>query len=336
MRNAISDSGFGNQEAKYSLKMTDGLTKTFVSIIDGKDLGKSLLMSKNKLDKLIPCDSLLGNEEPKVTLYNNSKDGEQVNFYEIVSPGAELLKTEKFKTFLEHISEYHNEYKTNKLSKFGELKMTFLKDYSGIQKNDERIIEVQNSVFMEDMKVKNSKELLQSRHGRDLQVYRSDIELAHKSKKKKPRHIALGIILNKQNDKVLMIERSKKNGLIFPKGGCDRDEWPLAGISALRETWEEAGAICKIEKQLFNKIDVDPLSSTSSGKNHSFSVFEMSIVELKENWPECEKRENGRFWLTYSEAEKMFTQKNVFDDALKALYVVILQQSGLIKRGSCD
>lgn len=316
--------------------MSGGHIRTFVSIIDGTNQDKSLLLSKKKLDKIMPWESLLENDEPIATLYNNSEDGEQVNFYEIVLSGVEIGKTGNYKSFLEHISEYHEECKTSTVSNFGELKMTFLKDYSRIHKNQGKIIGIQNSIFLDEMKTKDPKELLQSRHGRDLQVYRSDMELESMSKKKKPRHIAMGVVLSKHKDRVLMIARSKKSGLIFPKGGCDRDEWPLAGISALRETWEEAGAICQIEKQLFSKIDVDPFFSISSAKNHSFSVYEMSVHELRDNWPECKKRESGRSWLTYSEAEKMFSDTSAFETQLKELYVEVLRRSSLSRPGSCD
>ena len=309
----------------------DEETKCFVNFINKKNTSKSILISKDKINELNLDKIILKNTTTLIKLYDNKHKGKQVLFYEIETDEISFSNNIKLLSYEEHILQYLNKYKTNKISKYDELKMTFLKNYSQIQKPNESIIDLQNKMFLKLLIAMDSKELLNSRHGRDLQVYRSDIELPFNEMKKKPRNIAIGVILNTQNDQLLMIERSKKKGLIFPKGGCDSDEWPLAGISALRETWEESGVICKIEKELFNKLDLNGYSLNKIDKNHSFSVYQMSVIEMKDNWPECEKRSNCRFWLTYKEAKKMFNEAGNFDSQLKEMYLKILDKSDVIK-----
>lgn len=60
-----------------------------------------------------------------------------------------------------------------------------------------------------------------------------------------------GVVLNKSHDKVLMISSTKHSDKwVLPKGGIEFDEANNFSLSALRETWEEAGVIGRILKKL--------------------------------------------------------------------------------------
>ncbi|KAK7680459.1 hypothetical protein QCA50_016457 [Cerrena zonata] len=87
---------------------------------------------------------------------------------------------------------------------------------------------------------------------------------------------------------------------VLPKGGIEMDEGEDFVISAVRETWEEAG--CEVLDSRGGKApviqeDFDPLKVVPKSEFH---FYEMVIDQLSNEWPESSKRD--RRWCTYSEA----------------------------------
>jgi len=106
--------------------------------------------------------------------------------------------------------------------------------------------------------------------------------------------------INKKTGKILLITRRKKEeGWVLPKGGWENDE--SEEEAALRETYEEAGAIGRI----VSSIGIWKHHITNKGlPKAEFRFFEMEVEKLEERWPEMNER--YRKWFSY-------------DDALKAL-----------------
>ncbi|TID30064.1 hypothetical protein CANINC_001350 [Pichia inconspicua] len=153
-----------------------------------------------------------------------------------------------------------------------------------------------------------------AREGRENQLY-SSLNGA--------RLVAGGIILNDNNEKVLMISSSKhKVRWIIPKGGVEVDEKDNFAIAALREVWEEAGAVAVVVKKLDvindhrltessiqtrteSNVKERSSSSSSSSSHDSFPIcefhfYQMKLVRLENVWPECDNRQ--RKWCSYEEA----------------------------------
>lgn len=124
------------------------------------------------------------------------------------------------------------------------------------------------------------------------------------------------ICLNETRDKVVMILSSvHKNKWVLPKGGIELDEGEDFVISAVRETWEEAGCEGRILEKLpvvydlrgakapvlvgeDQKKDFDPKKFIPKLEFHFYT---MEVVQLSTKWPELDAR--SRRWCTYSEAK---------------------------------
>lgn len=149
------------------------------------------------------------------------------------------------------------------------------------------------------------------------------------------RMVAGCICMNSTKDKVIMIlSTAHTNRWVFPKGGVEIDEGDDYAISAIRETWEEAGC----EGKILNKL---PVALDSRGKKapvlekgkdfdpngtipkSEFHFYEMMIEKLNAKWPELKKRQ--RKWCTYSEA------KHELLKAKRPELVEALDQSCVIK-----
>jgi diphosphoinositol-polyphosphate diphosphatase len=124
------------------------------------------------------------------------------------------------------------------------------------------------------------------------------------------RMVAGCICLNVEKDKVIMISSSAHVGKwVLPKGGIELDEGDDFIVTAVRETWEEAGVEGKIVKKLpvvydsrgakapVIKGEWDPLKVTPKSEFH---FYELIVEKLSMVWPESEMRE--RKWCSYSEA----------------------------------
>jgi len=131
------------------------------------------------------------------------------------------------------------------------------------------------------------------------------------------RYISVGLII--KDNKILMIGRSnKKKGYVFPKGGCENDEWPFSGLTALREVYEEAGCVCEIvEEDVTNNY-------TLSTKRHNFFVYKLQVIQYLDDYPEKEKRSNMRKWMTFEEALDNFNDMKL-DNPKKNLYIDMLE-----------
>lgn len=141
------------------------------------------------------------------------------------------------------------------------------------------------------------KKTLKPREGREQQVYNI---------KNHARLVSGGIILDNKLDRVLMVSSSKhKDRWILPKGGIEFDEKDNFAITALRETWEEAGAVTEITKKLPVIEDArDPINDSESLKKIplcEFHFYQMKLIELATDWPEKDFR--LRRWCTYQEAK---------------------------------
>lgn len=196
------------------------------------------------------------------------------------------------------------------------LKLTYLKLFSDLVKPLNDLKTLENILFKQ-------MDLQSARTGRDNQVFRPQILTnVHTDKPLKheedcDRYISVGLVIN--DDKVLMIGRGKnKPGYVFPKGGCEDDEWPFSGLTVLRETYEEAGCICEIvEEDVTRNYVLDT-------KRHKFFVYKLKVIEYLDDYPERNKRNNQRKWMTYDEALKSLHNMNLQPGKLK-LFVSILE-----------
>lgn len=129
-----------------------------------------------------------------------------------------------------------------------------------------------------------------ARTGRDKQRYGDQGE-----------RLVAGIVpLSSTRQKVLLIQSTRRNGWVIPKGGWEMDE-QTAEDAACREAWEEAGIICKIQKNLGQIPDKrGPHELTAHAPKAMFQFFEATVEKEEAKWPEMHKRD--RKWMSYSEA----------------------------------
>jgi len=145
---------------------------------------------------------------------------------------------------------------------------------------------------------------MESRTGRDNQRYGSQGE----------RLVAGVVPLSADKTKVLLIQSVRRGGWVLPKGGWELDE--TAPAAACREAWEEAGIICKIEKELGKIPDSRPSSQqTQYAPKASYQFYECSVTEERAQWPEMHKR--ARQWVAYAQAVQALTPRPELLEALK-------------------
>ena len=128
--------------------------------------------------------------------------------------------------------------------------------------------------------------------------------------------LVAGIVpLTADKSQVLLIQSTRRNGWVLPKGGWELDE-PTASAAAQREAWEEAGIIVKIEQELGHIADTRPTSAqTEHAPKASYQFFEATVTEEKAEWPEKHKR--NRQWYSYSQALQLLAQRPELLEALK-------------------
>lgn len=149
------------------------------------------------------------------------------------------------------------------------------------------------------------------------------------------RMVAGCICLNETKDKVVMILLSAHKGnWVFPKGGIELDEGDDFVVSAVRETWEEAGCEGRILEKLpvvldrrgakapVVKGDFDPGRVVP---RLEFHFYEMLVDTMSTVWPEAAQRE--RRWCTYLEA------KHELEKAKRPELVSVLDLSCVVKGG---
>jgi len=144
-----------------------------------------------------------------------------------------------------------------------------------------------------------------SRTGSDNQRYGSKGE----------RLVAGMVPLSADKTRVLLIQSSRRNGWVLPKGGWELDE-SSAAVAATREAWEEAGILCKIIKDLGHIADTRPTSAvTKNAPKASYHFFEATVTEEKTDWPEKAKR--SRQWYSNSQAIQLLNGRPELLEALK-------------------
>jgi diphosphoinositol-polyphosphate diphosphatase len=121
--------------------------------------------------------------------------------------------------------------------------------------------------------------------------------------------------LSADKTRVLLIQSSSRKGWVLPKGGWELDE-ASASVAAVREAWEEAGIICKVDKDLGHIPDTRPTSAvTKNAPKASYHFFEATVTEEKDNWPEKSKR--SRQWYTQAQALQLLHSRPELLEALK-------------------
>jgi diphosphoinositol-polyphosphate diphosphatase len=142
----------------------------------------------------------------------------------------------------------------------------------------------------------------EARVGRSNQRYNPDTGL---------RMVAGCICLDEARDKVIMILSSVHKGKwVLPKGGIELDEGDDYVVSAVRETWEEAGCEGNVVRKLPVVYDARGAKAPVAAGEFDpakvvpkleFHFYEMIVKDLLTTWPEQHTRE--RRWCTYSEAK---------------------------------
>ena len=128
--------------------------------------------------------------------------------------------------------------------------------------------------------------------------------------------LVAGVVpLSLDKTKVLLIQSVRRGGWVLPKGGWELDE-PTASQAACREAWEEAGVVCKVERDLGHIPDTRPTSQlTNHAPKASYQFFECVVTEEKTEWPEKHKR--SRQWVSYVQAVQALTSRPELLDALQ-------------------
>ncbi len=121
--------------------------------------------------------------------------------------------------------------------------------------------------------------------------------------------------LSADKTKVLLIQSARRNGWVLPKGGWELDE-SSAQLAAQREAWEEAGIICRVDKDLGHIPDTRPTSAvTKHAPKASYHFFEATVTEERAMWPEKHKR--TRQWYSYAQAVQLLQTRPELLDALR-------------------
>ncbi|CDO57716.1 similar to Saccharomyces cerevisiae YOR163W DDP1 Polyphosphate phosphatase [Geotrichum candidum] len=127
------------------------------------------------------------------------------------------------------------------------------------------------------------------------------------------RVVAGTVILNADKTKVLMVSsQARKDRWIIPKGGVEVDEANDYKQAALRETWEEAGAIGTITHYLGPVAGTCPTQfwdgPKTAKRENEFHFYELELEKLEDVWPEGKERK--RKWADYQEAREELLKHN--------------------------
>ena len=126
--------------------------------------------------------------------------------------------------------------------------------------------------------------------------------------------------LSNDKKKVLLVQSTRRGGWVLPKGGWETDE-RTPEEAAIREAWEEAGVVCKIQKDLGKIPDKRPANKvTPQAPKALFQFYEVSIEKEASQWPEKDKR--GRQWMSYQEAKQALAPRPELLDALNRSSIV--------------
>lgn len=85
--------------------------------------------------------------------------------------------------------------------------------------------------------------------------------------------------------------------------------------AACREAWEEAGIVCKIQRDLGKIPDRrGPEELTAHAPRAVFQFFEVMVEKEEAKWPEMGKRD--RKWMSYAEANQALAARPELQEAL--------------------
>ncbi|KAF2090087.1 hypothetical protein K490DRAFT_54501 [Saccharata proteae CBS 121410] len=146
---------------------------------------------------------------------------------------------------------------------------------------------------------------MQSRTGRSNQRYGSNGE-----------RLVAGIVpLSADKHYVLLIQSTRHNSWVLPKGGWETDE-ATAQDAACREAWEEAGIVCNVTYDL-GAIDEKrkPEQFSKEAPRASYHFFEATVERMEKEWPESHKR--NRQWMSFAQAEQALKDRPELLDALR-------------------
>jgi len=132
----------------------------------------------------------------------------------------------------------------------------------------------------------------------------------------KGERLVAGIVpLSADKTRVLLIQSTRRNGWVLPKGGWELDE-ATASAAACREAWEEAGILCRVERDLGHIPDTRPSTThTKQAPKASYHFFEAVVTEERSDWPERHKR--SRQWYAYGQAVQLLTTRPELLEALR-------------------
>lgn len=121
---------------------------------------------------------------------------------------------------------------------------------------------------------------------------------------KRPARVQVAALCSKGDGlekRVLLITSRDSGRWILPKG------WPIDGLDAAhaakQEAWEEAGVKGKVSSKPIGKFSYDKQLDTGGVSRCDTSVFEVSVTELSNEFPEASERK--RKWFTPKEAANM-------------------------------
>ncbi|KAI9733591.1 MAG: hypothetical protein M1834_003193 [Cirrosporium novae-zelandiae] len=128
--------------------------------------------------------------------------------------------------------------------------------------------------------------------------------------------LVAGIVpLSLDKTQVLLIQSTKHDGWVLPKGGWELDE-NTAQEAACREAWEEAGVICTIRADLGKIPEMrKPSQLTVQAPKASYQFFEATVEKEEKNYPEMAKR--NRMWMPWSQAIQRLSGRPELLEALK-------------------
>jgi diphosphoinositol-polyphosphate diphosphatase len=111
---------------------------------------------------------------------------------------------------------------------------------------------------------------------------------------------------------VLLVQSARRGGWVLPKGGWETDE-ATAQEAAVREAWEEAGIVVKVNYDL--GVIPEKTKSSDAAPKASYHFFEATVERQEAQWPEMSKR--SRTWMTFKQAEAALADRPELLEALR-------------------
>lgn len=133
--------------------------------------------------------------------------------------------------------------------------------------------------------------------------------------------LVAGVVpLSADRSKVLVVESTRRGGWVLPKGGWETDEG-TAQDAACREAWEEAGIVCRVQRDLGAIPESrGPDQLTAQAPKASYRFFDVIVEKEERQWPEMHKR--NRTWLSYAEAVVAFADRPELLEALNRSSII--------------